>query len=266
MKTLLKGLDGKKFLKMEIEIDITKTVEKNAALYYEKAKKAKRKIRGAEEALGRTERKLLAVKPEIEKKRLKEVVTRKKKWYEKFRWFISSEGFLCIGGRDATTNDILIRKHMQKGDLIFHTEIVGSPFFIIKSEGKKIGQKSIEEAAQATASYSRAWKHGVTFTEVYYIKPEQVKKELGLPKGTFMIYGKRNYLKPILQVAIGKKKDKIIGGPVTAIKNQTENYVIINQGDTKQSDLAKAIKAKLGGSLEEIQSFLPPGKGRKRNL
>ena len=29
-----------------------------------------------------------------------------KEWYEKFRWFYSSEGFLCIGGRDSTTNDI----------------------------------------------------------------------------------------------------------------------------------------------------------------
>ena len=118
-------------------------------------------------------------KLKIKKKKLKEVITRKKKWYEKFRWFVSSEGFLCIGGRDATTNDILVKKHMEKGDLVFHTQLAGSPFFIIKSEGKKIGKKTIEEAAQATASYSRAWKHGFTVTEVYYITPEQVKKEIG---------------------------------------------------------------------------------------
>jgi len=247
---------------MKVEIDITKTVEQNAAFYYEKAKKAKKKIQGAEDALKKTEKKLLTVKPEIKKKVLKEVVIRKKKWYEKFRWFVSSEGFLCIGGRDATTNDILIRKHMQKGDLIFHTEIIGSPFFIIKSEGKKIGKKSIEEAAQATASYSRAWKHGITITEVYYIKPEQVKKELGLPKGTFMIHGKRNYLKPILQLAVGKKDDIIIGGPVAAVMKQTKNYLIIDQGDVKTSDMAKKVRAKFGGTLEEIQSFLPPGKGK----
>jgi len=247
---------------MKVEINITKTVEQNAAFYYEKAKKAKKKIQGAEEALKKTEKKLLTIKPEVKKKELTEVVTRKKKWYEKFRWFVSSEGFLCVGGRDATTNDILVRKHMQKGDLVFHTEIVGSPFFIVKAEGKKIGKKTIEEAAQATASYSRAWKHGVTITEVYYIKPEQVKKELGLPKGTFMIHGKRNYLKPVLQLAIGKKADRVIGGPVTAIKKQTKNYMIIDQGDTKTSDMAKKIKAKLGGTLEEIQSFLPPGKGK----
>ena len=247
---------------MKVEIDVTKTVEQNAAFYYEKAKKSKKKIQGAEEALRTTEKKLLTIKPETKKKELKKVVIRKKKWYEKFRWFVSSEGFLCIGGRDATTNDILVRKHMQKGDLVFHTEIVGSPFFIVKAEGKKIGKKTIEEAAQATASYSRAWKHGITTTEVYYIKPEQVKKELGLPKGTFMIHGKRNYLRPILQLAIGKKDDTIIGGPVTAVMKQAKDYLIIDQGYMKTSDMAKKIKLKLGGTLEEIQSFLPPGKGK----
>ncbi len=151
---------------------------------------------------------------------------------------------------------------MQKEDLVLHTEIVGSPFFLIKSEGKTVGVKTIEEAAQATASYSRAWKHGITITDVYCVKPEQVKKELGLPKGTFMIHGQRNYFKPVLQIAIGKKEDIIIGGPVTAITHQTKNYLIIDQGDMKTSDMAKAIKAKLGGTLEEIQSFLPPGRGR----
>ncbi len=247
---------------MKVEIDITKTIEQNAAFYYEKAKKAKKKITGAEQVLQQTQKKLLTLKPEIKKKELKEVIVKKKKWYEKFRWFTSSEGFLCIGGRDATTNDILIRKHMQQGDLVFHTEIVGSPFFIIKSEGKKIGKKTIEEAAQATASYSRAWKHNITITEVYYITPEQVKKELGLPKGTFMIHGKREYLKPLLQLAVGKKDGIIIGGPVTAVTKQTKNYLIIDQGDMKTSDMAKMIRAKLGGELEEIQAFLPPGKGR----
>ncbi len=247
---------------MKVEIDITKTVEQNAAFYYEKAKKSKKKILGAEQALQQTQKKLSTIKPEIKKKDLKEVIIKKKKWYEKFRWFTSSEGFLCIGGRDATTNDIIVRKQMQKEDLVLHTEIVGSPFFLIKSEGKPVGVKTIEEAAQATASYSRAWKHGITITDVYCVKPEQVKKELGLPKGTFMIHGQRNYFKPVLQLAIGKKEDIIIGGPVTAITHQTKNYLIIDQGDMKTSDMAKAIKAKLGGTLEEIQSFLPPGRGR----
>ena len=56
----------------------------------------------------------------------------KREWYEKFRWFISSEGFLVIGGRDATSNEIVIKKHADKNDLVFHTDIKGSPFHLSK--------------------------------------------------------------------------------------------------------------------------------------
>ena len=47
-------------------------------------------------------------------------VVRKKLWYERFRWFITSDGLLAIGGKDATSNDILIKRHTEENDLIFH--------------------------------------------------------------------------------------------------------------------------------------------------
>src|SRR3989338_700530 len=96
-------------------LDINKSVEQNASLYYDKAKKIKKKIEGARKALADTQKKL----EKIEKQKLKEEKSKeqvqltepsKKEWYEKFRWFISSEGFLVIGGRDATTNEIIVKK------------------------------------------------------------------------------------------------------------------------------------------------------------
>ena len=52
----------------------------------------------------------------IRKKRRKktEKKNRKQEWYEKFHWFFSSEDFLCIGGKDATSNEIIIKKHTEK--------------------------------------------------------------------------------------------------------------------------------------------------------
>ena len=44
-----------------------------------------------------------------EEKKIK--ASKKKEWFEIFRWFYTSEGFFVIGGRDATTNDIIIKKH-----------------------------------------------------------------------------------------------------------------------------------------------------------
>lgn len=253
---------------MKVSIDLRKTIEENANEYYEKSKKAKRKIEGLAEASKRTEAKiaLLKEKSEIalsEKEKKAVAEKRKKEWYEKFRWFYSSEGFLCIGGRDATTNEIIIKKHTEKDDIVFHTELAGSPFFVIKTNGKKPGEATINEAAQATASYSRAWQVGVSSTEVYYIKPEQVSKTaptgMSMGKGSFMIYGKRNYLNPDISLAIGVREGRIIGGPIDAVKKNAEKYIIVMQGKMKKTDAAKKIMVKFGGSLEEIQSFLPAG-------
>lgn len=251
---------------MEIEINLTKSVEENAETYFELAKKAKKKLKGAQEALERTKKQLEQLLQQensfFEAEQKKQVKQEKKReWYEKFHWFISSEGFLCLGGKDATSNDIIIKKYAEKGDLVFHTDLPGSPFFIVKN-GQQAGEATLKEAAQATASYSKAWKLGLASAEVYSISPEQVKKELGLPKGSFMVYGKRAYFNPKLEVAIGLLEGEIIGGPLAAVKARTDNHLVIAIGREKKSDLAKKIRHKLGGGdLDDIIKFLPAGGG-----
>ncbi len=189
---------------------------------------------------------------------------RKKEWYEKFRWFTSSDGFLCIGGRDATTNEIIVKKHTDPNDLVLHTDMAGSPFFVIKSENKEIPQSTIEEAAQATAVYSRAWRLGLSTLEVFYVKPEQVSKTTQsgeyMARGAFMIRGKTNYLRPKLEAAVGMTKDGVImGGPPSAVKNNCEKYVLVTQGNSKASDAAKLVRKKIGGELDDIIAALPSG-------
>ena len=253
---------------MQVEIDTSKSIEENSAIYFEKSKKAKRKIEGVKKALVRFEKEraeLLANKEkalkeyeskEEERKKSKRV----KAWYEKFRWFFSSEGFLCIGGRDATTNEIIVKKHMLREDIVFHTEAPGSPFFVVKTSGKEVGSITLKETAAATAIYSKAWKMGLGSARVYWIKPSQVRKELGLPKGSFMIHGKRNYSEPVLEVSVGiNSKGIAMGGPITAIQKNCSNYVILVQGREKKSDIAKKIKKEIGGELDDIISCLPAG-------
>jgi len=256
---------------VEIILDISKSVEKNAEEYYEKAKKAKKKYTGAEKALKESIEKLEKLKKEKEKilKKIKEEEKEKlkkkpkKEWYEKLRWFITSSGFLAIGGRDATTNEIVIKKHTDKEDLVFHTDMAGSPFFVIKTKGKKVDDLAIQETAQATASYSRAWKIGLATLDVFYVKPEQVSKttEAGeyMAKGSFMIRGKTTYVHPNIKLAIGTKQGKIMGGPISAIKKNCEKYIIIAQGKEKASDVAKKIRKLIGGELDDIIRAMPAG-------
>lgn len=256
---------------MEVTLDLKKTVDENASEHYEKSKKAKKKLEGLKVASEKTKNKIAAFKKKKENATLavreKEITaSRKREWHEKFRWFYSSEGFLCIGGRDATTNEIIIKKHTEKGDIVFHTELPGSPFFVIKANGKIPGSATINEAAQATASYSKAWKAGVASAEAYYVSPEQVSKTAPsgqyMGKGSFMIVGKRAFVSTALGLAIGIKNSQIIGGPVEAIRKNADKFITLNQGKLKTSDAAKKIRQLLGGTLEEIQYFLPPGEVR----
>jgi predicted ribosome quality control (RQC) complex YloA/Tae2 family protein len=251
-----------------ITIDLNKSIEQNAGIYFDKAKKMKKKTDGAKEALANSEKKLADFLKKKDKalKELesKKTIAREKKWYEKFRWFLSSEGFLVIGGRDATTNEIVIKKHTEKNDLVFHTDMVGSPFFVVKAEGKKPGKATIQESADATVTFSRAWKLGLGSTPAFMAKPEQLTKEAPagefVPKGGFITKGKLEYLENKINLAVGITKDgAIMAGPVEAVKKNCEKYVQLEQGKDKTSQIAKQIKHKLGGDLDEIIRALPAG-------
>jgi len=248
---------------MRITLRIDKSLEQNSGIYFDKAKKNKLKLEGASSALEKSRRMLKKARKAVITITKPVIVLRKKEWYEKFRWFYTSEGFLVIGGRDATTNEIIIKKHTEPGDMVFHTDMAGSPFFVIKSNGKTIGKESIQEAGNATASYSRAWKKGLAQTQVFYVAPDQVSKTAksgeSLPKGAFMIYGKTTYIDNHMRIAIANVDGRIIGGPVHAVKKHTKKFVELIQGSTKTSDIAKMIKKKIGGDIDTIILFLPSG-------
>ena len=253
----------------EVYLDLKRSLGENANLIYSKGKKADKKIKGTIIAIKETKEKI--EKLELKKGALEEEINflikkPKKKWYEKFRWFISTDGFLIIGGRDATSNEIIFKKYMEPFELVFHTNIPGSPLVIIKNpERKEISENTINEAADFTASYSRAWKENWGVVDVFYVQPAQVTKSPPsgeyLQKGSFAISGRKKIIKNArTQLAIGlefvnlenqSNKEgillypKIICGPEKAIKTQTDNFLIIfpSKSDSlTKGKLAKEIK------------------------
>jgi len=116
-----------------------------------------------------------------------------REWYEKFRWFKVNEE-LIIGGKSKENNEELLKRYMQKDDIILHTEAPGSPFFIIKDESL------IKKGAVATAYFSQNWKRHKKDVKVMYCKGSQIKKRPGMSTGTFYVEGERN-------IIIVKKED-----------------------------------------------------------
>ncbi len=268
---VLIDMDGKK-----VNIDIRKTVPQNAEDYYGKAKKLAKKRDGALRAIEDTRRSMQ--KKEARKAKRRKVV-HKKHWYDRFRWFMSSDGFLVVGGRDADTNEELVKKYMEKRDIVFHTQLPGAPITIIKTEGKDVLETTLREAAQFVVSYSSVWKSGQFSGDCYWVRPEQVTKtpESGqyLNKGSFIIRGERNYYRDVaVGVAVGldlKGETRVIGGPVSAVRQHAEHVVELVPGKFNQNDTAKKVYriyadrlkdtsfAKQVASPDKIAMMLPPG-------
>jgi predicted ribosome quality control (RQC) complex YloA/Tae2 family protein len=164
----------------EIALDFRKSVSENAAQMYEEGKKLQEKLKGAEEAVTQTKHDLETLKETDVVEEKKEVKHVKQWWFERFRWFISTEGNLVVAGRDASSNDLVVKKYLSDGDRYAHADIHGAPSCVIKSRGMNdeklpISEKTLEEACVFAASYSRAWNQ---FGEAsaYWVLPEQVSK------------------------------------------------------------------------------------------
>jgi len=279
--TVAVNLDGK-----SVNIDIRKTVPQNAQEYYEKVKKFSKKKDGAIKAIEDTrkamEKKAVA---KAAKAGRKLQASRKKHWYDRFRWFVSSDGFFVVGGRDADTNEDIFKKYLEKRDLVFHTQTPGAPLTVIKTGGKEVPESTLYEAAQFAVSYSSLWKAGHFSGDCYWVKAEQVSKtpESGeyVKKGAFIIRGERNYFKDIpLGVAVGlelKGETRVIGGPVSSVRKHGDYILEIVPGAFNQNDISKKIYriyaddlndprfVKQIASPDQIAMMVPPGESDLKN-
>lgn len=253
----------------ELEIDFTKTAQENANEYYQKAKRLAQKREGAEKAIKELRQRLERAKKEsaAEVKAKKITKIKQKEWYEKFRWFFTSNGLLVIAGRDAHQNEALNSKHFEEHDLFFHANIFGAPATILK-EGLDSGIAVRQEVAQFAASYSSAWKEGLHTVDVYAMRRGQVSKSTGkgsLGTGSFLLSGERDWYRNVqLSLVMFVKDERLNTVPFVTfekIKGRVEGKSVrIELGKEKKSDAGKQIASILGyDDLDDIMQSLPTG-------
>jgi len=269
---------------LEAEFDSRTSVMKQLSGLFDDSKKARQAaeklLKEAEELERKTEKLRRGLREEVEQALLQVSARIRRgegKWYEKYRWFITSEGFLAVAGKDASSNISLLKKHLEANDLVFHAEVRGAAAVILK-RGKEAGEQSRLEAAQFAAVYSRAWKEGVGTMTVYYIEPHQISFTPPpghyLPKGGFIIKGERKYLTVRLELAIGISEDlKIIYGPPSSIVEKAKRFVKLVPGNKRAKELLDKIVKRLFKDLEidsktlrdlrmEIEVIIPYGRGK----
>ncbi|CDK38719.1 ribosome rescue protein RqcH [Halorubrum sp. AJ67] len=302
---------------VRVELDASEGVEVNADRLYREAKRVEEKKEGAMAAIESTREELEAVKERKAEWEAKEAaddgtggddsegdedddeeyetdwlsrasipIRSPDDWYDRFRWFHTSTGYLVIGGRNADQNEELVKKYMSKHDRFFHTQAHGGPVTILKASGPSesaepvdFSEETLREAAQFAVSYSSDWKDGRGAGDAYMVEPDQVSKtpESGeyIEKGSFVIRGDRTYFEDVpCRIAVGVQCEPItraIGGPPSAIVDRAAAHVTFEPGMYAQNDAAmmayRNLKERFAdqsfvrkvASADQLQEFLPPG-------
>lgn len=194
--------------RLAVDIDLALSPWSNARLYYDQKKSAavkeQKTLQSSEKALKSTAKKISA---DLKKglKQEKEVLRPQRKafWFEKFLYFISSEGYLVIAGKDAPQNEILYKRYLKKGDVYIHADLHGAASVIVKNKARMINSpippSTLSQAGNLAVATSSAWdsKAGMS---AWWVNADQVSKTAPtgeyLTTGAFTVGGHKNFLPP----------------------------------------------------------------------
>ncbi|MFA7342038.1 MAG: ribosome rescue protein RqcH [Candidatus Methanomethylophilaceae archaeon] len=254
----------------QVSLDYRLGLDANASRIYQKGKDLNEKALRAELALKSSQEQMERRRKGLEKARVSRSRSQPTKqfWFERYKWFITSGGRLVLAGRDARTNDQVVKKHLKEDDYYVHADVHGAPSVILK-KGPGATEEELREAAVFAVSQSKAWVSRFMEGSAYWVTADQVSKtpQAGefVPKGAFIIRGKRNYQYHLpLELAVGEVLHegarKVMCAPVDVIRKASEKYVVIGPGRNKKNDRhAAGIARAFDVPEEEVSRILPPG-------
>jgi len=250
-----KGLIYIKLDDFEIPLDIRKDTWSNILSYKIKVGEINssiEKIKNYIDELVKKRDEVLTMKQSINT--VDNVILRPRYWFERFHWLITTNGFLAVGGRNADQNEFLVKKHLAPNDIFLHADIYGAPATILKTMNRNVDEQDILDAGVIAGCYSRAWREGFGYVDVYWVKGYQVSKKPPsgeyLGKGAFMIYGERNYLRVKMEIAIGIEEvcdplyglyRRVIAGPEYIVRERSIVYAVLQPGDVEPGVLSSKL-------------------------
>uniref|UniRef100_A0A7J2T9N5 Fibronectin-binding domain-containing protein n=1 Tax=Ignisphaera aggregans TaxID=334771 RepID=A0A7J2T9N5_9CREN len=270
----------------DLELDVRMNLVDIYNSYRKRLSDASRDIKRIESEMARLREEISKMQLAInaERKSIEMALHRSREWYEKFHWAITSGGFLILGGRDAQQNIYLVKRFLEDKDIVLHADIHGGSTVIIKTSGKTVDEASLREAALLAACYSKAWKLGLHSIDVFWVQGSQVSLSPPpgeyLPRGGFMVYGKKNYLHNIaLELAVGIEvlrseigcSIRVAVGSQDSIVKKCGAYFVIKPGDMKIDEIIERFLSELSKrGLESIAKAIDindlrvkiPGKSR----
>ena len=194
--------------RLAIDINLSLSSWVNASQYYDQkkfaAEKEEKTLKASSKALKSAEQKI-AVELKKGLNQEKDILRpiRKQFWFEKFHYFVSSDKYLVLGGKDAQQNEMLYRRYLKKGDIYVHADLNGAPSVIIKNNPSTpeapIPPSTLSQAGSLAVCASDAWNSKAVMA-AWWVHFDQVSKTAPtgeyITTGAFMIRGKKNFLPP----------------------------------------------------------------------
>ncbi len=240
----------------EVCLSVRKSLDEQVVELEKKRGELASKIERAEEVLEEMKKSSVKIEEELKVKVYSKLAPRL--WFEKYRWTITRGGFIVIAGRDASQNEVIVKRYLGNSDIFLHADIHGAPATVLLRGSREPAERDIFDAAVIAACYSRAWREGLSYVDVYWVLGNQVSKSPPsgeyLSKGAFMVYGPRNYLRVPLALGVGLRLycDEVYGeyvkvlvGNPDTIKETSLSYVVIVPGELSIESAKREVASRL---------------------
>ncbi|CAK7264820.1 hypothetical protein SEPCBS57363_001274 [Sporothrix epigloea] len=195
---------------IDVDVKLALSAWSNAREYYDQKRVAAVKEQKTREvtsmALRNAEKKVAEELKRVQKtgKPAPQLI-RRQLWFEKFLWFVSSDGYLVLAAREPQQCEMLYRNHFRREDVYVHADLKGSPGMIVVKNRPDAGTdapippSTLAQAGTLAVCASEAWdtKAGMG---AYWVHSNQVHKSTAagemLPPGSFDIRGEKNHMQP----------------------------------------------------------------------
>ncbi len=258
-----------------VHLALDRSPRESAHALFEESKRLGGKLAGARAALVESERQAVRPGPGgsgAGGAAARPAAPRRTFWFERYRWFVSSEGAVAIAGKDAPSNDVVVKKHLKDGDVYLHADLHGAASVVVKRPapgGPAFTETTLREAGQWAVAFSKAWRAGLAAASAFWVRPDQVSKAAAsgefVPRGAWVIHGTKNFLKDLpLELALGpiryESEERWVVAPEAAVRARGAVRAILAPGvERERPEVEAALARDLGLSRSLVQSLLPAG-------
>ena len=245
---------------------------------FEEAKRVQTKRNGAVSAIAEAESKLAVARASPRAETVhplapaKVAHRRHVAWFERYRWFLTSEGAIVIAGRDASSNDLVVRRNLKDGDFYVHADLHGAASVVVKHAAPgepTVGETTLREAGQWAVAFSKAWRAGLASAEAFWVEADKVSKQAAsgefVARGSWVIHGTKHVLRDLpLELGLGTvdyKGDTLwSAAPPSALRARGKLLFLVTPGpERERAEVEVSLVREVGLPRPVLQGLLPAG-------